>query len=134
MNTAALFRAKGLKVTPQRRTVYNVLDNLRHASVEEIVENVARKNADITVATIYNILDTFAASDIISRLSTPRGKLFYDITPATHHHIFADEAILDYNNDNLNNLLNEHFRMHPLAGYQIEKLSLQIYTTTNQKN
>ena len=42
-------KTAGLKVTPQRRMVYEVMQELRHASVDTVIEKVRERNPDITV-------------------------------------------------------------------------------------
>lgn len=127
MKTATILREKGVKVTPQRRAVYDVLSHLHHCSVEQVVEAVKAHYPDITVSTVYNILDCFAEKNIISRLSTTKGKLYYDITPTEHHHIITECDIVDYNDQELSKLISDYISAHPPMGYDIEKISLQIY-------
>lgn len=130
MDITNIFRSKGIKVTPQRRAVYKVLDKLRHCSVEDVVEAVTVKHPSITVSTVYNILDCFAENGIISRLSTTKGKLYYDITPLEHHHIITDNNIIDYQDEGLSKLISEYISQHPIEGYDIDKISLQVYVKT----
>lgn len=127
MTISKILREKQLKVTPQRRAVYGVLETLRHASVEEIAAAVTALHPQITVSTVYNVLDCFAEKAVIARLSTTKGKLYYDITPVEHHHIITDHEIADYHNEELSRLINAYITQHPLSGYDIERVSLQIY-------
>ena len=84
-------RASGLKVTNQRIAVYRALALLGHASVDSIVSEVRRTLPVVTVAAVYNILETMAESGLIGRvLST--GRKIYDITPAYHDHLIVDDG------------------------------------------
>ena len=112
-------REAGLKVTPQRREVYEAMMQLRHATVEDIIERVQSRNREVTVSTIYRILDSFCAANILSFIYHPdTGKCYYDITVAEHHHLFDGESVKDYADQELSHLIREylerkHFPMQP---------------------
>lgn len=55
MNNEGLKRIKeaGLKLTPQRRRVYEAMMQLRHATVDDIIALVQSKDREVTVSTIY---------------------------------------------------------------------------------
>lgn len=128
MQTYELLRAKGIKATPQRRAVYAVLAGLGHASVEEVAHAVSEKYPATTVSTIYNVLNCLADNDVISRMSTTRGKLYYDITPEEHCHIVVDDQpIADYHNEELTELLAKYIEQHPIEGLEIERIDLQLH-------
>lgn len=134
MKIADLLRSKGIKVTPQRLAVYGALSTLCHASVEEIAAKVAQNNPTITVATVYNVLDCMAANGIITRLNTPKGKMYYDISTHVHHHIIDnDGAIIDYDNDELTALIDNYINAHPLSNFDIKRISIQLIGSTKQK-
>ena len=75
MNNEGLQRIKeaGLKLTPQRREVYKAMQELRHATVEDIIERVQSRNKEVTVSTIYRILDSFRSANILSFIYHPDG-------------------------------------------------------------
>ena len=73
MNNEGVQRIKeaGLKLTPQRREVYKAMQELRHATVEDIIERVQSRNREVTVSTIYRILDSFRSANILSFIYHP---------------------------------------------------------------
>lgn len=128
MKIYEMLRAKGIKATPQRRAVYAVLSQMGHASVEELAQAVAEKSPSITVSTVYNVLNCLADNEVISRMSTTKGKLYYDITPAEHCHVVVDgEMITDYHNAELTALVARYLEEHPIEGLQIERIDLQLH-------
>lgn len=132
MKITEIIRSKGIKVTPQRLAVYRALSELCHASVEEIVMKVAVNNPTITTATVYNVLDCFAENDIITRLNTPKGKMYYDIATHTHHHLIDnDGTIIDYENNELSELIDAYIKEHPLLNFNIERVNIQLIGTKN---
>ena len=98
-----LLQAKGLKVTTQRIIVYQVMERLRHATADSVAKEVRAVVPTITVATVYHILESLYQADLISRLDTRDGKIGYDITAKTHHHLFdgRKRRIQDYDDAGL---------------------------------
>src|SRR5215469_4814710 len=105
MKTGDMIKKAGLKATPQRKMVYEIMMGLRHSSMDEIFERVRRQNPEINISTIYRILDTFCISGLISKINHPDGKCFYDINPSAHHHVFLDNEVIDYIDPELTELI-----------------------------
>ena len=57
MESTEIIKNAGLKITPQRKVVYEVMMELRHAAIDEIIKCVQSKDNEITISTIYRILD-----------------------------------------------------------------------------
>lgn len=99
-------REAGLKLTPQRREVYEAMQELRHTTVEDIIEREQFRNKGVTVSTIYRILDSFCSANILSSIYHPdTGKCYYDITVAEHYHLFDGQSIEDYTDPELSHLI-----------------------------
>ncbi|MDR2914764.1 MAG: transcriptional repressor [Tannerella sp.] len=128
MNIAEKIRSKGIKATPQRQLVYEVLEGLGHAPIDEITRKVRAANPCITVATVYRILDSFQEAGLISYLNHPNGKSYYDITPDVHHHIYMDNnEILDYTDEELTELIKKRLQTGKFKDLAIEQVSVQIF-------
>ncbi|WP_241147645.1 transcriptional repressor [Alistipes sp. An54] len=79
------------------------------ATVEDIIERVQSRNKEVTVSTIYRILDSFRSANILSFIYHPdTGKCYYDITVAEHHHLFDGKSIEDYADPELSQLIREY--------------------------
>ncbi len=129
MDIAQKIREVGIKATTQRMVVYSALMELGHTSAEEVATTVRMDHPSITVATVYSILDSFCNSGLISRLSTPSGKIHYDVTPYPHHHIYhKDGTITDYEDAELSELLSNYFKNKSI-GNEIESLKLQLFVS-----
>ncbi len=127
MDIAQKIREMGIKATTQRVVVYSTLMELGHTSAEEVATIVRASHPSITIATVYSILDSFCTSGLISRLSTPSGKIHYDVTPYPHHHIYhKDGTVTDYNDPELSAILENYFRGKDI-GNEIESLKLQLF-------
>ena len=72
-------REAGLKLTPQRKAVYEAMTELRHAPIEEIISCVQSKDKEITLSTVYRILDSFCKAGLLSLVCHPdTGKCYYE--------------------------------------------------------
>lgn len=134
MNDDGLKRIKeaGLKLTPQRREVYEAMMQLRHAKVEDIIERVQSRNKEVTVSTIYRILDSFCSANILSFIYHPdTGKCYYDITVAEHHHLFDGTTIDDFADSELSRLIREYLERKNFAVEEIGKIQVQVTLKKN---
>ena len=76
-----IIKNAGLKITPQRKVVYEVMMELRHAAIDEIIKCVQSKDNEITISTIYRILDSFCKANLLSLVFHPEeGKIYYDLS------------------------------------------------------
>ncbi len=64
MESTEIIKNAGLKITPQRKVVYEVMMELRHAAIDEIIKCVQSKDNQITISTIYRILDSFCKANL----------------------------------------------------------------------
>jgi Fur family transcriptional regulator, peroxide stress response regulator len=77
-------RRSGLRITAQRVAVLETLvDSNDHPSALEVLERVRRHFPTITMATVYNTVNTLAKRGLIQLLSFPGGAR-YDANPLPH--------------------------------------------------
>lgn len=126
MDISCIIKAAGLKVTPQRKILYEVMTELGHGTMEEIISKVQEKNPDITVSTVYRILESFCDTKLLSRINHPNGKTYYDITPSDHHHIIVDSELIDYRDPELTELIKKNLKGRIFDDLNIDKVSIQI--------
>lgn len=127
MDATSILRAAGLKVTPQRKAVYEAMMELRHAPIESVIERVQARDGGITVSTVYRILDSFCKAGVLGLVSRPdTGKCYYDITATEHHHIFEGKEIVDYMDPELSRLVRQYLHEHHPASGDIDRVQVQI--------
>lgn len=86
-------RAEGLKITPQRMAIVKYLDgNTNHPSVEEIHREVAREFPTISLATVYNTLDTLERINEVQALTVDPSRKHYDPQTQPHHHLICADC------------------------------------------
>jgi Fur family peroxide stress response transcriptional regulator len=81
-------REKGLKITPQRLAIFKILkDNKSHPCAEEIYLKVRKEFPTISLATVYQTLDTLEHIGGIRVLKCDKKKTRYDGDLSPHHHL-----------------------------------------------
>ncbi|MDD2595741.1 MAG: transcriptional repressor [Bacteroidales bacterium] len=119
----------GLKVTPQRRLVLSTMKELGHATIDELISRIQAKNPEVTISTIYRIIDSFCSSKLLSRFTQPDGKVMLDINTSEHIHIFNDNAnVADYIDSDLIELIKQRLVRQIGKDEIIDKISVQIIT------
>lgn len=135
MESIENIKKAGLKATPQRKAVYEVMMELRHATIDEIIKSVQSKDSAITVSTVYRILDSFCKANLLSLVFHPEiGKSYYDITVTEHHHIFEGQHIKDYMDDGLTELIRQYLKDNNFASVDINKIQVQISVNNPKSN
>ena len=120
---------KGLKVTPQRIAILEAIVKLNnHPTAENIIEYIRRNHPNIATATVYKVLDALVSSDLIKKVKTERDIMRYDAVMESHHHLYCSESdrIEDYNDNELNELLEKYFETKGIPDFKIEDIKLQI--------
>jgi Fur family transcriptional regulator, peroxide stress response regulator len=83
-------RQEGLKITPQRIAILGFLDgNKNHPSVEEIHREVSRAFPTISLATVYNTLETLEGIREVQAVTIDPTRKRYDPETQPHHHVIC---------------------------------------------
>ena len=91
-NTDALAQRladSGLRSTPQREVVYSVLLKKRdHPTADEVFARVKPELPTISLATVYNCLETLVQCDLVRAVNFERGPTRYcpNLRPHAHFH------------------------------------------------
>ena len=92
LNTDALAQKladSGLRSTPQREVVYDVLLRKRdHPTADEVFARVKPDLPTISLATVYNCLETLVQCDLVRAVNFERGPTRYcpNLRPHAHFH------------------------------------------------
>ena len=88
-----LVRKAGLRMTRQRRTVLEtVLHSCDHPTAAMIFERVRKVMGGISLATIYNCLESLAGAGIINQLHFDNGPSRYCANLVPHVHLLDDAS------------------------------------------
>ncbi len=119
----------GLKVTPQRLAILEAVLVLEdHPTAENIIEYIRDKHPSIASGTVYKVLDVLVENRLVNRVKTEKDIMRYDGVMENHHHLYAinSDRIEDYADEDLDRLLQEHFKHKRIPGFTIEDIKLQI--------
>jgi Fe2+ or Zn2+ uptake regulation protein len=87
------FRAKGLKVTPQRQLLFRLLHgNESHPSAESLFAAASREMPGISLRTVYQTLTDLAAMGELSAIEVGTGAARFDPNRAVHHHLVCERC------------------------------------------
>ena len=88
----------GHRMTPQRREVYEVLmEHQDHPTATEVFMRVKERMPAISLATVYNCLDTLSGAGCIIQVNVDREPSRYcgNLSPHGHFHCEACGTVLD---------------------------------------
>jgi Fur family peroxide stress response transcriptional regulator len=120
---------KGLKVTPQRIAILESIIGLNnHPTAENIIDYIRKNHPNIATATVYKVLDVLVENGIIMKVKTESDIMRYDAIMESHHHLYCSESdrIEDYQDEELNNILEKYFEKKGIPDFKIEDIKLQI--------
>lgn len=87
------FRARGLKVTPQRQCIFRILhDSAEHPTAEAVYAQAQREMPTMSLRTVYQTLNDLAAMGELAQLRLGTGPARFDPNAAPHHHLVCTEC------------------------------------------
>ena len=122
-------KEKGLKITPQRIAIYNAVVNLKnHPTAENIIEFIKENHPSISVGTVYKILNTLVENKLLRKVKSEKDIMRYDAIMEHHHHLYCNDTdrIEDYDDMQLDALIEEYFEKKKIKNFKIEDIRLQI--------
>ena len=82
---------RGLRFTPQRQHVYDVLLGKRdHPTAEEVFIRAKKRMPDISMATVYNCLTALVKSGVARQVTLERGAARFCPNMREHCHFYCD--------------------------------------------
>ncbi len=94
-----------LKATNQRIALLKVIfkDGDAHYTAEDILKKVQENSLNISLATIYNTLNSFKDYGLLRAIKTSSDKIFFDTNTNHHHHFYCKdtEELIDINSSKI---------------------------------
>ncbi|MBS1537028.1 MAG: transcriptional repressor [Bacteroidetes bacterium] len=125
----AYLKQKNLRVTPQRVAIYEAICKLNnHPTAENIISFIQVNHPNISIGTVYKVLDSLVENNLIQKVKTENGSMRYDSHLSKHHHLYCieTEKIEDYEDSELDKLINNYFKKKKIKNFQIKDIKLQI--------
>ena len=127
---AEQLREKGLKVTPQRMAIYEMLHKSReHPTAEQVWEAIKEVFPAVSFNTVYTTLNAFEQVGLVQRLHIGDNIAHYDANVMPHVHLSCRScgSVADYHGEvgfHPDRMMNELSRA---TGYEVDRLELSAY-------
>jgi len=121
------FRQNGLKITPQRRVILELLaDDDSHPTAEQVYQRVLLVMPEVSRTTVYNTLRELSDLGELTRVQDlSEGGQRYDTNSEPHHHLYCVRChkLIDIDHDF------EGLSLAPeeLSGYRILRRQVTLY-------
>jgi len=126
-NLIKLFRQNGLKITPQRRVIFELLaEDDSHPTADEIYQRMLSVMPEVSRTTVYNTLRELVALDELTVVEDLiESGTRYDTNSSNHHHLFCMRchALIDISRD----FAGVELPPEETAGYRIVKSQVTFY-------
>jgi len=119
----------GLKATQQRIAIYAcLLADEGHPTAERVYDKIRVKNPGISLGTVYKTLDSFAETGLVKRVNTGEDVYRFDAKTHGHNHLYDTKTnrIIDYEDKELDTLLENYFSGKKIEGFNITGFQLHI--------
>ncbi len=122
----------GLRSTPQRELIYDVLLRKRdHPTADEVFVRVKTEMPTISLATVYNGLETLVQCDLVRAVNFERGPTRYCPNLRPHAH-FHDERSGATHDIDLPPALIEHVKAILPPEYRAEAVEISFRGSTSR--
>jgi Fur family ferric uptake transcriptional regulator len=78
-------RSAGLRSTGQRRAVLRAIDGLQHATVDELAAEVQRTMPEVSLSTVYRILETLDSAGLVTHAHLHHGSPTWHVVDGDPH-------------------------------------------------
>jgi Fur family ferric uptake transcriptional regulator len=127
--------AKGLRMTGQRRTIADVLEQAEgHPDVEELYNRASSVDPRISLATVYRTVKLFEEAGILEKLEFGDGRARYEDAERDHH-----DHLIDINSGEVIEFVDEEIealqeRIAERLGYELRGHKLELYGVPKKKS
>jgi Fur family peroxide stress response transcriptional regulator len=126
-NLAQRLADSGLRNTPQREVVYNALLVRRdHPTADEVYTRVRPEMPTISLATVYNCLETLVQCDLVRQVNFERGPSRYCANLLPHAHFHDEKTGATYDIPLPPEVL-AHVRSVLPAGYEAKTVEITFH-------
>jgi Fur family transcriptional regulator, ferric uptake regulator len=120
--------AQGLRLTEQRRTIAQVLEDADdHPDVEELYARASAVDPRISLATVYRTVKLFEESGILEKLDFRDGRARYEDADRDHHDHLIDlhsGEVIEFVDEEIEALQDKIARK---LGYELKGHRMELY-------
>ncbi len=129
--TALILRSKGLKPTPQRLVIYEMLRQTKaHPTAEQIYEKVRESHPVMSFNTVYKTLETFESAGLVQKFNPGQGHFRYDGNAEPHAHVtcLSCGRVDDIDNLSSEDIARLHKEISRMTQYRLsDRIDLLLY-------
>ena len=93
MSCAITLKAKGLKLTPQRRLILDIIhDAQAHITAEEILDYVQSRAPGVNKSTIYRTLELLEELGCVYKSELDNKSIYHHAEEGHHHHLVCQSC------------------------------------------
>lgn len=90
---AQLLRKRGLKLTPQRMVIFNILSRSEeHLTADEVYQKAKKIYPMLSATTVYRNLEDMVGAGLLSHFKHSGSAMRYDTNIEEHHHFICNEC------------------------------------------
>ena len=125
----------GLKATPQRIAVYSAMQKLGHASADRVKEEIDTVFPSLTIATIYNVLESFVKAELVARRFSANNKMYFDVNTHEHAHLYDKErnTYVDFHDPELIRLVSDYLASRQIPDFRLTDIDIQLVGTLTRE-
>lgn len=118
----------GLKATPQRIRVYKAMCRIGHAAADSVYQELGAERGAMTLATVYNVLESLTEAGLLVRRPSFSNKMFFDVETAPHFHLYRQDTgqMTDFPDPALQQALEDRIRERMPEGLSFDGVEIQI--------
>lgn len=125
-NLTQVLRERGLKVTPQRLMIFQVMEgNTNHPTAEDVYHHVVETMPTISLTTVYKTLNELVEMGEIQQIDLGDGTSRFDPNTDPHGHLVCTRC------KNVNDMPANAFNVSisDAQGFQIGRVHVMVYGT-----
>jgi Fur family transcriptional regulator, ferric uptake regulator len=93
MSCLVTLKEKGLKLTPQRRLIVDIIhDAGAHLTAEDIIASVQKKMPGVNKSTIYRTLDLLEENGCVFKSEANERFIYHHAEEGHHHHLVCNRC------------------------------------------
>lgn len=123
------FHELGIKSTLPRTVIYQtLLKSHSHPTAEELYAGISKKYPGVSLATVYKTLDMLVKNSLANKVVTDEDRVRYDARTDQHIHLYCEKTgkIQDYDDPELEQLVDRYFAKKGIAGFSIRQVQINI--------
>ena len=109
--------------------LFRIAYDFRHASADMVTAEIEKNGtANVTVASVYNILAQLALLGIYHHRMSANNKMYFDVNTFRHIHLYdyVNNTYKDVIDDDLTSYIDSTLGKRKFRGYKVENVDIQI--------